>query len=179
MIEDIEGKKEIETIIQLLHTKTLKQQINNDKILLEPPPKEKIAGEYPIGHVIYNEQKLFPFGLREKELIQHIGIFGRSGSGKTNTAIILIAHLLNHNRPFLILDWKRNYRDVASATTKELLVFTVGRKTSPFTFNPLIPPPGTSPRIWLKKLIEIIGHAYFVGEGVMYLLQKAIDRAYQ
>ena len=178
-MEDIEGKKEIETIIQLLYTRTLNQQINNDKILLEPPPKEKAQGEYPIGHVIYNEKKLFPFGLRETEFIQHIGIFGRSGSGKTNTAVILIAHLLNNDKPFMIFDWKRNYRDLIHSTSKEILIFTVGRKTSPFIFNPLIPPPGTSPRIWLKKLIEIIGHAYFVGEGVMYLLQKAIDRAYQ
>jgi len=28
-------------------------------------------------------------------------------------------------------------------------------------------------RRWLKKLIEIIAHAYFLGEGVMYLLQEA------
>jgi hypothetical protein len=175
----LEGKKEIETILQLLYTKTLNKKINQEKILLVPPPKDKASGEYPIGHVVYNDQKLFPFGLREKEFIQHIGIFGRSGSGKTNTAIILISRLLNKNKPFLIFDWKRNYRDLLPLTKKEILVFTVGRKTSPFTFNPLIPPPGTSPKIWLKKLIEIIGHAYFVGEGVMYLLQKAIDRAYQ
>jgi len=179
IIEDTDGKKEIETILQLLYTKALNQEINNQKILLEPPSKEIAAGEHRMGHVIYNGKRLFPFALRENEFIQHVGIFGRSGSGKTNTAIILIAHFLNKNKPFLIFDWKRNYRDLIRHTSKEMLIFTVGRKMSPFTFNPLIPPPGTSPRIWLKKLIEIIGHSYFVGEGVMYLLQKAIDEAYR
>ncbi|GAF95656.1 unnamed protein product, partial [marine sediment metagenome] len=46
-------------------------------------------------------------------------------------------------------------------------------------FNPLIPPEGTQATTWLKKLIEIVSHAYFLGEGVMYLLQKAIDAVYQ
>ena len=48
-----------------------------------------------------------------------------------------------------------------------------------FWFNPLIPPKGVDPRTWLKKLIEIIAHAYFLGEGVMYILQKAIDSVYR
>jgi len=34
-------------------------------------------------------------------------------------------------------------------------------------------------RRWLKKLIEIIAHAYFLGEGVMYLLQEAIHAVYK
>jgi len=33
--------------------------------------------------------------------------------------------------------------------------------------------------VWLKKLIEIICHVYWLGEGVAYLLQKALDAVYQ
>jgi hypothetical protein len=36
-----------------------------------------------------------------------------------------------------------------------------------------------APDIWLKKLIEIIAHAYYLGEGVMYLLQEAIHAVYE
>ncbi|MFB0555837.1 MAG: hypothetical protein ACETWQ_21235 [Phycisphaerae bacterium] len=61
----------------------------------------------------------------------------------------------------------------------DILVFTAGRDICPFYFNPLIPPEGTSPSIWLKKLIEIIAHTYFLGEGVKYLLQEALDRTYR
>ena len=60
----------------------------------------------------------------------------------------------------------------------ELRVYTVGRGICPFRFNPLIPPENTDPRAWLKKLIEVMCHAYFLGEGVAFLLQKAIDQAY-
>ncbi len=46
-------------------------------------------------------------------------------------------------------------------------------------FNPLIPPTGTDPKVWLKKLIEIIAGAYYLGEGVMFLLQEALNAVYE
>ncbi len=61
----------------------------------------------------------------------------------------------------------------------DFLVFTVGRNVSPFQFNPLIPPAGTQPTTWLKKIIEIMAGAFYVGEGVIYLMQKAIDAVYR
>jgi len=44
-------------------------------------------------------------------------------------------------------------------------------------FQPLAPPTGTPREVWVKKLIEILTHVYFRGEGVAYLLQRAIDAA--
>jgi hypothetical protein len=58
-------------------------------------------------------------------------------------------------------------------------VFTVGRDVIPFRFNPLLPPPGFPPGTWLMKLVDVLKHAYFVGEGVEYLLRDAIDRVYE
>jgi hypothetical protein len=55
----------------------------------------------------------------------------------------------------------------------------VGRSIAPFRFNPLSPPPGTQATVWLKKLIEIMCHAYFLGEGVTVLLMRAIDHLYR
>ena len=55
----------------------------------------------------------------------------------------------------------------------------MGRNIAPIQFNPLVPPEGTEPTIWLKKLIEIIASTYYVGEGVISLLLKAIDSVYQ
>jgi hypothetical protein len=148
-------------------------------VLLTPPPEEAADGEYLIGMVSYNEKILYPFGLREDELCQHVGIFGRSGAGKTNAGFILVENLLRKGKPMLILDWKRNYRDLlAYVKGHEFLVFTVGRDVSPFQFNPLIPPAGTQPTTWLKKIIEIMAGAFYVGEGVIYLMQKAIDAVY-
>jgi type IV secretory pathway VirB4 component len=109
-----------------------------------------------------------------------VGIFGRSGSGKTNLAYLLVLDLVKAGKPFLVFDWKRNYRDLLSLPQcKDLIVFTVGRNVAPFRFNPLLPPPGTQATVWLKKLIEVICHAYFLGEGVTVLLMRTIDSLYK
>jgi hypothetical protein len=180
LIEDDKGKDEIEEYLRLLSASVISEKLEKDEIFLFPPSKEKSTGGYYIGDVLYNKKCLYPFALREKEWIQHIGIFGRSGAGKTNLGFSIVLELVKKNKPFIIFDWKRNYRDLTALREfKDLFVFTVGRNIAPLRFNPLIPPQGTDPRTWLKKIIEVIAHSYFLGEGVMYLLQKAINSVYR
>ena len=179
LAENAEGKKELADTLQLMASQLLGPDFEQSKGHLSVPSRTDAQGEYPIGTIMYAGRSLHPFGLRESEWLQHISIFGRSGAGKTNTVFLLVKNLLNHNKPFLIFDWKRNYRDLLAGQDKQTLVYTVGGSTSPFAFNPLIPPKGVEPDIWLKKLIEIIAHAYFLGEGVMYLLQEAIHAVYK
>jgi hypothetical protein len=170
----------MEDILRLVLAKNLGHTFEEKEVLLEPPSEQDARGEYPLGLVYYGKEKFHPFGLREDEWIQHVGIFGRSGSGKTNVAFLIVLNLLRSKKPFLVIDWKRNYRDFLSLNAgQDILVFTVGRSVSPFYFNPLIPPPGTPPTTWLKKLIEIMCHSYFLGEGVAYLLQNAFDTVYR
>lgn len=171
-----EHRREIEGIIQALKAKYLDENFERKKIYLVPPSKEIAHGEYSLGTVYYGDKPCYSFGIKENEWIQHIGIFGRTGSGKTNVGFLIVKNIIEKSKPFLIFDWKRNYRDLLNfIKQKDLLVFTVGRDVSPFYFNPLIPPKGTLPTVWLKKLIEIMCHAYYLGEGVAFLLQKAID----
>jgi hypothetical protein len=180
ILADSKTRKSIEEALHIIMADNLEETYEERNILLEPPPKEIASGDYPLGFVFYGKDRFHPFGLREDEFIQHIGVFGRSGSGKTNAAFIIVLNLLRKKKPFLIFDWKRNYRDLLSLIPEEeILVFTVGRSVSPFYFNPLIPPEGSQPKIWLKKIIEIMAHSYFLGEGVSYLLQKAIDTVYR
>lgn len=173
-------KQEIEIVLNILATRHLQASFEPTRILLPPPPRDVVAGPYQLGNVVYNEEELYPFGLREDEWIQHVGIFGRSGAGKTNLALNVISTLIQHKKPVLIFDWKRNYRDLLTLFPGEpIRIFTVGRDVAPIQFNPLIPPAGTQPDTWLKKLIEIIATTYFVGEGVISLLLKAIDAVYK
>lgn len=175
---DQKSRNEIMAVLRVLADRYLNENYDR-KILLDVPSAGLIGGEYPLGKVTHGTKEYHPFGLREHEWIQHIGIFGRSGSGKTNTVFVILWNLLKKKKPFLIFDWKRNYRDIlAHKLGNEVKVYTIGRDVSPFHFNPLIPPLGTNPQVWLKKLIEIMCHAYFLGEGVSYLLQKAIDGTY-
>lgn len=173
-------RTEIEGFLQLLAAKHLGKPYTTKQILLEPPPPDQSQGEYTLGTVIYGGKEIGSFGLRENEWIQHIGIFGRTGSGKTNVGFLIARSLLAQGIPILVFDWKRNYRDLLQiAGLGQLTVYTVGRSVAPFAFNPLIPPEGTGPSIWLKKLIEIMCHVYWLGEGVAYLLQEAMDGIYE
>lgn len=179
--EDMIGKREIEQILQILYAHRFPNSFEtNTESTLSPPPADRARGEYPIGQVTYADQPLYPFGLREDDWIKHVLIVGTSGSGKTNLCFQLLKNFLHKGKPFLVLDWKRNYRDIARQEYgQNVRIFTVGRDIAPLRFNPLIPPPGTPAKVWLKKLIEIIAHATFVGEGVMYLLQKGLDETYR
>ena len=176
--EKPEGRKWIHVTLLKLMERHLNETYEEKKVLLPPPPKKICSCDYELGRVCYGESPSLPFGLREREWIQHIGVFGRSGSGKTNLGFLIVLALMVKQKPFLIFDWKRNYRDLLTRCS-DILVFTAGRDICPFYFNPLIPPEGTSPSVWLKKLIEIIAHTYFLGEGVKYLLQQALDKTYK
>ena len=175
-----EHRRELEGIVNALYEKHIGDRIEAGKIYLVPPSEDKVRGEYQLGMVQYGDKPYYPFSLREEDWIQHVGIFGRTGSGKTNVGFLIVNRLGEKGKPFLIFDWKRNYRDlIESSKHNDLIVFTIGRDISPFSFNPLIPPKGTLPTVWLKKLIEIMCHAYYLGEGVAFLLQKAIDAVFQ
>jgi hypothetical protein len=179
LAEDYKGKQELEMALNLLAARLLGSDVENPEVHLSAPPADVVAGEYPLGHLEYAGKALHPFGLREDEIIQHTAIFGRSGAGKTNTVFHVIQNYLDRGKPCLLFDWKRNYRDLLAVTDKEILVYTVGRGAVPFVFNPLIPPEGTDASVWLKKLIEIIATSYYLGEGVMFLLQEAIHAVYK
>jgi len=180
ILADQATRQLIEKTLRITLARRFDEAFDSEQVLLKPPHEDLAKGEYPLGIIHYGEDRFYPFGLREHEFIQHIGLFGRSGSGKTNVAYLILLNLVRAGKPFLVFDWKRNYRDLLSlGEFKDLLIFTVGRDISPFRFNPLIPPPGTPATVWLKKLIEIMCHAYFLGEGVAVLLMRAIDTLYR
>ena len=174
------GKSQILSYLELMAAKELQGELDAEVSALVPPGEQESAGEYELGTVTYNNRDLHGFGLREQEWIQHVGVFGRSGAGKTNLGFLIVQRLLEKKKPVLILDWKRNYRDLIGLPGfEDMAVYTIGRPVCPLSFNPLIPPPETNPKTWLKKLISVIAHAYLLGNGVLYLLQEALDRVYQ
>ncbi|MBT3381176.1 MAG: ATP-binding protein [Lentisphaerae bacterium] len=179
-MEDAQGRKDIETAIQF----RLEQALGVTPLSLDHglsvPQQAEADGPYRIGTVMGGDRSFYPFGLRDDELIQHMAIFGRSGAGKTNTVALFLRRLAAQGKPFLIFDWKRNYRDLLSGPEPlPLDVYTVGTHVHPLRFNPLIPPFGTDITVWLKKLIEIVSNAYYLGEGVMFILQEALDHVYK
>ena len=153
LVSDTSTRQTIERMLRVTLAQRLGETFESEQVLLKPPPRELAHGEYPVGVIHYGRDRYHPFGLREYEFIQHIGIFGRSGSGKTNLAYVILQGLVKAGKPFLVFDWKRNYRDLLTREEfSDMLVFTVGRDIAPFRFNPLVPPPGTPATVWLKKV---------------------------
>jgi hypothetical protein len=179
-LEDVDGKRQIETYLEALAAKHLPTGLDVTTTDLVPPKPEVLDGPYKLGTCVYADKKIGPFGLRESEWIQHVGVFGRSGAGKTNLGFEIFRQLQLHGKPTLVFDWKRNYRDLlVRPEFTDVDVYTVGRDVVPFYFNPLIPPPGTDPRTWLKQINEVVAHAYALGNGVLYLLQESMDAVYK
>ncbi len=57
-------------------------------VLLPPPRPDQSLGVYHLGNVVWNARRVGKFGLQERELSEHIGIFGRTGAGKTNCVLL-------------------------------------------------------------------------------------------
>lgn len=174
--KDWRRKRELESLVDLLLAKHL-PGLPAEQILLPPPEPEQLSGDYPLGQAIYPDRPVGGFGVREAEWIKHCGIFGKTGSGKTTLTIQIIREICRHGRPFLIFDYKRNYRDLLKHPDfqgQEILIFTVGRNhVAPFLFNPKNRPPGVEEHVWQKQLAEIIEKVYLLGPGANDVFMEA------
>ena len=149
-----------------------------DKILLSLPPEARIRGPIRLGNVVFDQER-WPAGLTSEELMQNMAIFGRSGSGKTNLTFSILEQLAEQQVKFIFLDWKRTGRHLLPYLKREARVFTPGRGLSPFSFNPLIPPPGIELHLYINHLLDVLGSAYTLGDGAKSLVQKALSAAYE
>jgi hypothetical protein len=176
---DADGRADIEQTLELLALKHLGQSYMPDRSPFPPPEREFAAsGDLRLGTVTYGDKGLFPFMLRGKRLKEHALIAGRSGSGKTNLTFVLMKEVMDRGIHVLALDWKRGYRSLLGIRP-DIRVFTIGRDVSPFRFNPLIPPPGCEPNVWIKLIVDVISSSYMGGEGVISLLVAGLEKLYR
>lgn len=173
------GKAEIEQTLELLAAKHLKLDFQPDRSPFPPPPKKFAeSGDLAIGSVRYGNRDLYPFLLQSGRLKEHLLVAGRSGSGKTNLTFVLMQGIISNGIKVLAMDWKRGYRDLLELHP-DLRIYTIGRDVSPFRFNPLIPPSGCEPHVWIKLIVDVIANAYLGGEGVISLLVGGLDHLYR
>lgn len=184
LTEDYKGKKELEELLQLLYFKHLQKDVGNEPILLVPPNKESAKGEYPIGNAIYNGKEICQVGLNKEDFVKQVGIFSITGEGKTNLAMILAMNLLKNKTPFMVIDWKRSYRQLLSLSDKypelkDIQVFTVGRMTAPFYWNPFRPPPNVHWKTWLAIITEALERSHLAGLGVADFFMKIFEKKFK
>lgn len=176
---DAAGKADIEQTLELLAARHLGQNYMPDRSPFPPPSRDfAMSGDIHVGAMSYGQRELYPFFLRSNRLKEHILVAGRSGSGKTNLTFVLMKGIMTRGIKVLALDWKRGYRDLLTVQP-DLLVYTIGRDVAPLRFNPLIPPPGCEPNVWIKMIVDVIASAYLGGEGVISLLVAGLDKLFR
>lgn len=176
-------KLEIEGVIQALAAQHLLPTVDSTRILLPPPQYHESLGEFPLGSVQYAGSALFPVHLTRHNLVKHTSIFGITGSGKTVVAQLLALGLLSKDIPFLVVDWKRSYRDLRTLDNPRVAniqVYSVGRKSAlPFNWNPLRAPPGVHDQTWISVVAEVLEKSHISGQGSADIFIEVLDREFE
>lgn len=183
LAENFKGRQNLKENIEIIAEKYLNQKpLDNDQILLPPPSKENSKGTFLVGNVQYNKENLHPLYLKPEDFIKQVGIFAITGEGKTNLAYLQALQLLKNKTPLMIIDWKRSWRNLLSLNLPELKdvkVFTIGRDTLPFLWNPLRPPPGADKNLWISTVAEALEKSHLSGPGVAYHFQKIYTKLFR
>jgi len=177
---DIERKREIEEYLTLLGVKKLGLAVGDEKLVLDAPPAALIgSGEFTVGMVSYPSIPPYPFRVGRNELLRHIFILGPTGTGKSTLLLNLLVQIQTARIPFMVFDFKRNYRCLLRAPASEsLIVFTVGRTTAPLAINALTPPPGVEFEEWAEALSDIISTSYLLLQGARNVMKEALLQAH-
>ena len=174
-----EDREEITHILNTLYQKHLNQLLDKG-VLLEPPRKEVIDGNYNLATVGYAGKKLFDFKLREQDWPRHICITGMSGSGKTTFAFKIIEALKENHKPFLVFDWKKSFRPL-SAEDSQIMTFTVGdnKVSNLFKTNINRPPKGVAPKEWINVLSDLLTESFSASFGVHKVILETLDHSFK
>ncbi len=185
LAEDERGRKEIVLDIEIIAEKLLKKHaLEKQQILLDPPSVEDASGQILLGDVAYNNKKLHPLSLRPEDFSRQVGIFAVTGEGKTNLAYLLALQLLKSKTPFMVIDWKRSWRNLLTLKDRvpeleNVRVFTVGREAIPFLWNPFRAPPGADRELWIGTIAEVLEKSHISGPGVAHYFNKIYAKLYK
>jgi hypothetical protein len=121
----------------------------------------------------------YPLRVRRNELLRHVFILGPTGTGKSTLLLNLLVQVQRSGVPFMVFDFKRNYRCLIRAPGSEsLVVFMVGRTTAPLGINALTPPRGVEFDEWAEALTDIISTSYLLLQGARNVMKEALLQAH-
>ncbi|MBI4167607.1 MAG: ATP-binding protein [Candidatus Aenigmarchaeota archaeon] len=159
----------------------------DEPVLLRPPEQEFHEGKIELGKILYGHEETGNFTLDKEALVRHVGIFGTTGSGKTNLLYLLIEQLQRNGIPFQFFDVKQNFRHLLEKTEFEekIKVSILGTDIGNFKDNHLaFPEHPILPRklwalMWANFVIKLLERSYLLGHGVNHVLRTGISKAYE
>lgn len=170
------ARADAENMIRMMAVSYLDSQVDDRKVRLPPSDAVDTGGDLYLGDIRYPGRSPQRLSLKSGDLVKHTGIFATTGSGKTHVAYNLLRQFQKWKIPFLVIDWKRSYRNLRSLPDlKQLMVYTVGRDASPFLWNPLRPPPNVHPQTWIQILSDVLEKTHVSGQGVADVLAELAD----
>jgi len=172
-------KREIEELVTFLAVKRLGVTVGEERIILQPPREKIISrGRYRMGDVIYPGITPYPFHIERNEFLRHMFILGPTGTGKSTLILNILIQFLADKIPFMVFDFKRNYRCLLESWFgKDIVVFTVGKRVAPVALNVLRSPPNVTTSEWIEALADIISVAYMLLQGARNVLKEALHKA--
>ena len=184
-VADPERKREIEEALLRVAVKNLGIGLGDERIILEPPPASSVSdGEYRLGDVSYPGLDPYPCRVRRNDLLRHVFLLGPTGTGKSTFILGVLQQLLADARPFMVFDFKRNYRCLLRAgqdshRSPGLLVLTVGRDVASLALNAMTPPLGVPFGEWAEALADSISTSYLLMQGARNVLKEALLQAHE
>jgi len=172
--ENLNLRTETEGIIRAIANKELGHRVDQQTVLLPPPPLSASKGNLRLGRLLYAGSPQHEISLLYRDISSHIAMIGTTGSGKSTAALGLLQECIKAKLPFMVIDWKRAYRNLHNIDAS-IKVFTIGRSASPFHWNALVPPPGTSQLTWIKIVGEVLQRSHVGGDGVGLILMEAVE----
>ncbi|WP_369611499.1 ATP-binding protein [Sulfurisphaera javensis] len=122
-----------------------------------------ISGDYDIelGNIL--ESSEIPIGIRSNDVFRHVGIFGSTGSGKSNTAALLSMELKKKGFDVIILDWHGEYKNL-------LRDFNVYDSQNFLVLNPI-----DTDDLTTMDIAELMGDALELTEPQKFLLYLGLE----
>ena len=167
-------------MIRMMAVSYLGNQVDDREVRLPPSDSVDAGGDLYLGSIRYPGRSAEWLYLKTRDLVKHTGIFATTGSGKTHVAYNLIRQFAKRKIPFLVIDWKRSYRNLKELPElKHMEVYTVGRAARPFLWNPLRPPPNVHPQTWIQILSDVLEKTHVSGQGVADVLAEIADGEFE
>ncbi|TET07325.1 MAG: ATP-binding protein [Candidatus Thorarchaeota archaeon] len=134
----------------------------------------------PLGQVLYKGKRLEQiYDIPKDRFCLHTGLFGQTGSGKSNTMKHLLHEFDNLGIPFLVIDPSTSEMRLLSESVSNLRIFTVGDEdTAPFRYNPFEVPPGVPIQKHIDGLITCFTAAWPTEGILLEHISKVFRRVY-